>query len=93
VGTAERTKEIVTQQVDLEQMKAELTARSEAMQAHLLHSHPMFGQRRLLRAFPTMKHGKRNLSLSHFSLSPRRGKAETGPEAENSDTNEKRSAS
>jgi type IV secretory pathway VirB10-like protein len=93
VGTAERTKEIVTQQVDLEQMKAELTARSEAMQAHLLQSHPMFGSRRLLRAFPTMKHGKHNLSLSHFSLTLRRGKAKAEPETENSDTDEKRSAS
>jgi uncharacterized membrane protein len=82
VGTAERTKEIVTQQVDLEQMKAELTARSEAMQAHLLHSNPLFGTRRLLRAFPAMKHGKRDLGLSHFSLAPHHDKTGKNTEAD-----------
>jgi uncharacterized membrane protein len=92
VGTAERTKEIVAQQVDLEQMKAELTARSEAMQAHLLQSHPMFGSRRLLRAFPAMKHGKHNLGLSHFSLTLRRGKAKAEPENGNCDPDEKKAA-
>jgi hypothetical protein len=88
VGTAERTREIVAQQVDLERMKVELTARSDAMQAHLLQSHPMFGQRRLLRAFPQMKHGKHNLSLSHFSLSLRRGKATAAPNVEKEPENE-----
>jgi uncharacterized membrane protein len=88
VGTAERTKEIVTQQVDLEQMKAELTACSEAMKTHLLHSNPLFGTRRLLRAFPTMKHGERNLSLSHFSLALHLGKAKAAPKNEGESNNE-----
>ncbi len=63
IGTAERTKDSIAQQLDLEAMRAELVAYAEAMQARLIKSSSLFGARRLLRAFPQMRHGKQSLSL------------------------------
>lgn len=54
-GTAERTAELL----QLEQLSAELQARSDEMQTRILReqSHP--GRRRMIRAFPQMKYGKK----------------------------------
>ena len=52
-GTAERTSELF----QLEQLAAELQARSEEMQARLMKDHSPIGRRRMLRAFPKMKFG------------------------------------
>ncbi len=58
IGTAERAGELLK----LEQLKAELEARSDEMQAQLLR-HPHFGPGRLLRAYPKLRHGSRMLSM------------------------------
>ena len=58
-GTAERAAELL----QLEQMANELQARSEEMQAQLLRTPRIIGPRRMLRAFPTLKHGKKLVSL------------------------------
>lgn len=63
IGTAERTRDSIAQQLDLEAMLSELEVRAEAMQARLIKSSSLFGAKRLLRAFPQMKHGKHNLTL------------------------------
>lgn len=69
LGTVERT----TDQLRLEQLKNELEIRSEEMQAHL-HKHSFFGPGRLLRAFPKMRHGARNISLDTLREALRRRK-------------------
>lgn len=58
-GTAERAAELLR----LERLAAELQARTDEMQSQLLRSFPLVGKRRLLRAFPTLKHGSRLLTL------------------------------
>ena len=59
-GTAERAAELL----QLEQLAAELQQRSEEMQAQLLRLPRIVGPRRMLRAFPKLKHGSKMLSLS-----------------------------
>ena len=59
-GTAERAAELL----QLEQLAAELQQRSEEMQAQLLRLPRIVGPRRMLRAFPKLKHGSKLLSLS-----------------------------
>ena len=59
-GTAERAAELL----QLEQLAAELQQRSEEMQAQLLRLPRIVGPRRMLRAFPRLKHGSKLLSLS-----------------------------
>ena len=54
-GTAEKTAELL----QLEELSAELQARSEEMQARLLQEHQLLGRRRMIRAFPKMKYGKK----------------------------------
>ena len=58
-GTAERTAELLR----LEQLAEELQARSEEFRARTQKATPHFGKRRMLRAFPKMKHGAQNRSL------------------------------
>ena len=58
-GTAERTAELLR----LEQLAEELQARSEEFRARTQRATPHFGKRRMLRAFPKMKHGAQNRSL------------------------------
>ena len=58
-GTAERAAELL----QLEQLAAELQARSEEMQAQLLRTPRIVGPRRMLRAYPKLRHGKKLRSL------------------------------
>ena len=58
-GTAERTAELLR----LEQLAEELQARSEEMRART-RSSKYFGKGRMLRAYPKLKHGQSNRSLS-----------------------------
>ena len=58
-GTAERAAELL----QLEQLAAELQQRSEEMQAQLLRTPRIVGPRRMLRAYPKLKHGKKLRSL------------------------------
>ena len=58
-GTAERAAELLK----LEQLATELQARSDEMQAQLLRTPRIIGPRRMIRAFPDLKHGVKNTSL------------------------------
>ena len=58
-GTAERAAELL----QLEQLAAELQQRSEEMQAQLLRTPRIVGPRRMLRAYPKLRHGKKLRSL------------------------------
>ena len=58
-GTAERTAELLK----LEQLSEELQIRSEELRERTQRSTPHFGKRRMLRAFPKMKHGEHSQSL------------------------------
>ena len=58
-GTAERAAELL----QLEQLANELQARSEEMQAQLLRTPRIVGPRRMLRAYPKLKHGQKQRSL------------------------------
>ena len=58
-NTAERAAELL----QLEQLAAELQARSDEMQAQLLRTPRIVGPRRMLRAYPKLKHGKKLRSL------------------------------
>ena len=58
-GTAERTAELLR----LEQLAEELQIRSEEFRARTQKATPHFGKRRMLRAFPKMKHGEHSCSL------------------------------
>ena len=58
-GTAERAAELL----QLEQLAAELQARSEEMQAQLLRTPRIVDPRRMLRAYPKLRHGKKLRTL------------------------------
>ena len=58
-GRAERTAELFR----LEQLAEELQARSEEFRARTQKATPHFGKRRMLRAFPKLKHGEHSRSL------------------------------
>ena len=49
--------------LQLEQLAAELQQRSEEMQAQLLRTPRIVGPRRMLRAYPKLRHGKKLRSL------------------------------
>lgn len=76
IGTAERTKDSIAQQLDLEALRGELEARAAVMHDRIAKSSSLFGAKRLLRAFPQMKHGQRSLSLDSLrdKLDEKRGK-------------------
>ena len=59
-GTAERTAELL----QLEQLAEELQARSEELRAR--HSTPHFGKGRMLRAYPRLRHGAKQLTLDEL---------------------------
>ena len=63
-GTAERTAELLR----LEQLAEELQARSDEMQAQLLRTPRIVGPRRMLRAFPGLKHGVKKTTLKALRL-------------------------
>ena len=58
-GTAERAAELLR----LEQLSEELQARSDEMQAQLLRTPRIVGPRRMMRAFPDLKHGVKKTTL------------------------------
>ena len=58
-GRAERTAELFR----LEQLAEELQARSEELRSRTQRTTPHFGKRRMLRAFPKLKHGAQHRSL------------------------------
>ena len=58
-GRAEHTAELFR----LEQLAEELQARSEELRSRTQRATPHFGKRRMLRAFPKLKHGAQNRSL------------------------------
>ena len=58
-GTAERAAELLR----LEQLSAELQAHGDAFQERIRRGTPLLGKHRLLRAFPSLKHGSRQLTL------------------------------
>ena len=58
-GKAEQTADLL----QLEQLSSELLARAQAMQARTRHSTPLLGKRRMLRAYPSLKHGASLRSL------------------------------
>ena len=58
-GRADRTAELFR----LEQLAEELQARSEELRSRTQRATPHFGKRRMLRAFPKLKHGAQNRSL------------------------------
>jgi len=69
-GTAERAAELLR----LEQLADELQARSDEMQAQLMRTPRVIGQRRMIRAFPDLKHGVKKTTLK--SLRTRLGRDE-----------------
>ena len=54
---------VVDKHLTLEQLAAELQARSEEMQAQLLRTPRIVGPRRMLRAYPKLRHGSKLRSL------------------------------
>lgn len=65
-GTVERATDRAAELLQLEDLRAELEARSEEMQAQMraqMQHGSFFGAGRLLHAFPRMRHGRRHLSL------------------------------
>ena len=58
-GTMERAAELLR----LEQLAEELQARSDEMQAQLLRTPRIVGPRRMLRAYPKLRHGKKLRTL------------------------------
>ena len=59
-GKAEQTAAFL----QLEQLKEELAARAQVMQAHPRRGTHLLGKGRMLRAYPRLKHGQNNRSLS-----------------------------
>ena len=59
-GKAEQT----TAFLQLEQLKEELAARAQVMQAHTRRGTHLLGKGRMLRAYPKLKHGQNNRSLN-----------------------------
>ena len=62
--------------LQLEQLAAELQARSEEMQAQLLRTPRIVGPRRMLRAYPKLRHGKKLRSLPTLREMLRRAEQE-----------------
>ena len=72
-GTAERAAELLR----LEQLAEELQARSDEMQAQLLRTPRIVGPRRMMRAFPDLKHGVKKTTLKSLrSRLPRKSNDE-----------------
>lgn len=82
-GTMERAAELLR----LEQLAEELQARSDEMQAQLLRTPRIVGPRRMLRAFPGLKHGVKKTTLKALRLGlARRESLEEEPKKNGSDT-------
>ncbi len=78
-GTAERAAELL----QLEQLAAELQQRSEEMQAQLLRLPRIVGPRRMLRAYPKLRHGKKLRSLPTMREMLRRAEQENKDDNKN----------
>ena len=78
-GTAERAAELL----QLEQLAAELQARSEEMQAQLLRTPRIVGPRRMLRAYPKLRHGSKLRSLPTLREMLRRAEQENKDDNKN----------
>ena len=61
-GKAEQT----TAFLQLEQLKEELAARAQVMQAHTRRGTHLLGKGRMLRAYPRLRHGTRQLTLDEL---------------------------
>lgn len=71
----------------MEQLAEELQARSDEMQAQLLRTPRIVGPRRMLRAFPGLKHGVKKTTLKALRLGlARRESPEEEPKKNGSDT-------
>ena len=82
-GTVERAAELLR----LEQLAEELQARSDEMQAQLLRTPRIVGPRRMLRAFPGLKHGVKKTTLKALRLGlARRETPKEEPKKAGSDT-------
>ena len=62
-GASERAAERAAALLQLEELSAELQARSDEMRAQMLKKPRVIGQRRMLRAYPKLKHGVKRTSL------------------------------
>ena len=62
-GASERAAERAAELLQLEQLQAELQARSDEMRTQMLKRPSIIGPRRMLRAYPKLKHGVKNTSL------------------------------
>lgn len=62
-GASERAAERATALLQLEELSAELQVRSDEMRAQMLKKPRVIGQRRMLRAYPKLKHGVKRTSL------------------------------
>lgn len=60
---SERAAERAAALLQLEELSAELQARSDEMRAQMLKKPRVIGQRRMLRAYPKLKHGVKRTSL------------------------------
>lgn len=78
-GTAERAAELL----QLEQLAAELQQRSEEMQAQLLRTPRIVGPRRMLRAYPKLRHGSKLRSLPTLREMLRRAEQENKDDNKN----------
>ena len=76
---AERAAELL----QLEQLAAELQARSEEMQAQLLRTPRIVGPRRMLRAYPKLRHGSKLRSLPTLREMLRRAEQENKDDNKN----------
>lgn len=78
-GTAERAAELL----QLEQLAAELQQRSEEMQTQLLRTPRIVGPRRMLRAYPKLRHGSKLRSLPTLREMLRRAEQENKDDNKN----------
>lgn len=62
-GASERAAERAAELLQLEELSAELQVRSDEMRAQMLKKPRVIGQRRMLRAYPKLKHGVKRTSL------------------------------
>ena len=76
---AERAAELL----QLEQLAAELQQRSEEMQAQLLRTPRIVGPRRMLRAYPKLRHGSKLRSLPTLREMLRRAEQENKDDNKN----------
>ncbi len=74
-GASERAAERAAELLQLEELSAELQVRSDEMRAQMLKKPRIVGPRRMLRAYPKLKHGVKNTSLS--ALRKKRGNTGT----------------